>query len=171
MDIDWDKINKILSSKNRQRIEEVKIEVLNSMCCIAKEKEKEGVTIQGITAVTFAHNELELHKKQSDDVLLFKQELLHTFIKHQNMSLYRNLENIQEGDAIAIKNGKSSKITYNVIKVRGKELVVKPVNYIDKRKLNEQTIKIKKQNFICGIRLNKATTNTSSLLFFFFNYN
>lgn len=167
MDIDWDEIKKVLASKNQQRIEEAKIKVLDSMCCIAKEKQ--GITIQGITAVTLANNEFELHKKPSDSILLFRQELLHTFIGLQHMSLYRNPKEIQEGDAIALKCGRSGRITYDVVKAGEKELVVKPVNYMDGRKLEEQTVKVTGRNFICGIHLNETATTTTSFLFFFFD--
>lgn len=171
MDIDWDEIKKVLASKNLQRIEEAKIKVLDNMCCIAKEKEKQGVTIQGITAVTLAHNEIELHKKPSDSILLFRQELLHTFIGQQHMSLYRNPKELQEEDAIVLKCGRSGRIAYDVVKVEEKGLVVKPVGYMDGRDVEEQTVKVTGRNFICGIRLNETATDISAFQFFFFDCN
>lgn len=171
MDINWDNIREILSGNNQKQIDKAKLEVLDSMCSIAKERSEQGASVQGITAVTFAHNELELRKRKSDCVLLFRQEMLLAFIERQNMSLYQNPQNIQEGDAIAIKTGKTGRITYDVIKVGKGELVVRPVNYMDGRKLQEETIKVNGRSFICGIHLNKMADNHSHSFIFFFKHN
>lgn len=168
MEINWDNIKKILSDKNQEQIDKAKSEVLDSMYSIAKENGKKGVSVQGITAVTLAYNELELAKKPDDLVLLFKKDLLHTFIERQDMSLYRNPQQIREGDAIAIKCGKSSRTTYDVIKAGTKKFVVKPVSNMDGREFPEETIKVSGRSFILGIHRNKGKLLKPSVMFFFF---
>lgn len=116
MSIEWDKIRKIIESKDNSAIVKAKTEVLDFMEIQADSSMKIGCSLQGSIANTFQSNEIQLDKNKSDLILNFKQELLYSFMQRHGMSIYRDTSGIKNGDAIVIKQ-KNIVFVYDVINV------------------------------------------------------
>ena len=146
MDIEWDKIRKIIENKDSIAIAEAKIKVLALMGKQADSLMKNGGSLQGIIASTFQHNESQLNKNKSDLILKFKQELLHSFMQKHRMSIYRDFSIIKGGDAIIIKH-KRQIFAYDVVNVAYPNVSIRLAKFIKgDTPTNIETIKISKQN-------------------------
>lgn len=166
MDIEWDKIRKAIESKDNIAITKAKIEVLNYMEKQADSLMESGSSLQGITASTFQYNESQLNKNKSDLILNFKQELLYSFMQKHGMSIYRDASSIRNGDAIVIKQ---KMLAYDVINTAYPNISIRLIKFIKGgTPTNIKTIKISKQNFMFGIRLNQDILKISHKSFFFF---
>ncbi len=168
MDIEWDKIRKIIENKDSIAIAEAKIKVLDFMGKQADSLMKNGGSLQGIIASTFQHNESQLNKNKSDLILKFKQGLLHSFMQKHRMSIYRDFSSIKNGDAIVIKH-KRLILAYDVVDAVYPNISIRLVKFVKgDTPTNIETIKISKQNFMFGIGLNQGTLKINHKSFFFF---
>ncbi|WP_455623334.1 hypothetical protein [Parabacteroides sp.] len=168
MDIEWDKIRKIIESKDDSAIAESKMKVLDFMEKQADSLMKNGGSLQGIIASTFQWNESGLNKNKSDLILQFKQKLLYSFMQKHGMSIYRNASSIKSGDAIVIKQ-KGKMFAYDVIAAAYPNISIRLVKFTKgDTPTNVDTIKIYEHNFILGIGLNKDIPNINHKSFFFF---
>lgn len=168
MDIEWDKIRKIIENKDSIAIAEAKMKVLDFMEKQALSLMKNGGSLPGITASTFHWNKSNLDKNKSDLILQFKQELLHTFMQRHGMSIYHDSSSIKSGDAIIIKH-KRQIFAYDVVNVAYPNVSIRLAKFTKgDTPTNIETIKISKQNFMFGIGLNQDTLKFNHKSFFFF---
>lgn len=168
MDIEWDKIRKIIENKDSIAIAEAKMKVLDFMEKQALSLMKNGGSLPGITASTFHWNKSNLDKNKSDLILQFKQELLHTFMQRHGMSIYHDSSSIKSGDAIIIKH-KRQIFAYDIVNVAYPNVSIRLAKFTKgDTPTNIETIKISKQNFMFGIGLNQDTLKFNHKSFFFF---
>lgn len=168
MDIEWDKIRKIIENKDSIAIAEAKMKVLDFMEKQALSLMKNGGSLPGITASTFHWNKSNLDKNKSDLILQFKQELLHTFMQRHGMSIYHDSSSIKSGDAIIIKH-KRQIFAYDIVNVAYPNVSIRLAKFTKgDTPTNIETIKISKQNFMFGIGLNQDTLKFNHKSSFFF---
>lgn len=168
MNTEWSKIRKIIEDGDESAIEEAKRIILENMEKISDLFLESGGSLRGITASTFQDNELRLNQNKSDLILLFRQELLYTFMKRHGMSLYRDTHNIKAGDSIVIKQN-NKMLAYDVIASAYPNISVRLVKFIKGDTPKDiVTIEITKCNFMFGIGPDIESLKVNQKLFFFF---
>lgn len=161
-------IRKVLESGDIAEINKMKTRWLNIVSENAKEFAQLGNTVSNVTASTFIDNELELKKSKDDIILQFRRNILLSFMELNNMSMYRKLSDIKEGDSIVVKVDKHH-LAYDVLEFIKPNASIRSYFLKDgKLQINEKEITIDKKNFVFGIRTNKAAPATKQKLFFFF---
>lgn len=166
-----DGIREVLESGDEAEITKMKAKWLNIVSENAKKFVEQGNTVSNVTASTFISNELELKKNKGDIVLQFKRDILLSFMKLNNMSMYRQSSDIKEGDSVVVKIGKYH-LAYDVLEYAKPSTLLRSCFLKDdKLQMNEKEITIDNKNFVFGIRMDYAVPAINHKLFFFFYNN
>lgn len=165
--IDWDKVRQAIENKDEALVKELKSSILNDMKCNADECAKYGWHLQCLIAYTLSQTKKRSKKDKSNPIYQFQFELLDVFMKTHGASTLNNMNDVQNGDAVAIKDGENI-FSYYVLDSSGNKILAASFEIVNgKVKKSKHQINLTKNNFLIGVRIKRPASRKHKLFFFF----